>query len=174
MTKSALSSREIRERSEQLRALLWEWDPIGVRPASDWPRDEYDCLVGPLLTLLDAGASTEEITLHVHQALDEHFGLTANNDAVRTVADRVRRWFDRAWRSLAEPVTIFVALMDEGVDVWRPVQARSLGGGLYRIIGADGDTSDETWQFPAGAIVQCEDKQFANGRSEMTAVAQVR
>jgi hypothetical protein len=126
-----------------------------------------------LLTLLDSGGSTEEITRYLRQAIDEHFGLTADNDALRTVARRVRRWFHRGWRSLAEPVRIFVALMDEGVDVWRPVQARSLGGGLYRIIGVDGDTNDETWQFPAGAVVKCEHGQFADGRSGMTAVAQV-
>jgi hypothetical protein len=37
----------------------------------------------------------------------------------------------------------------------------------------DGDTNDETWQFPAGAIVKCEDEQFADGRSGMTAVPRV-
>jgi hypothetical protein len=89
-----------------------------------------------------------------------------------TVAERVRSWFDRGWGNLAEPVTIFVALLDEGVDVWRPVQARPLDHGLFRIVGVQADTSDETWQFPAGAIVRCEQKQFADGTFGMTAVEQ--
>ena len=172
MTTPALSKRELRERLTQLRGLMCEWDPIGVMDDPEWPRDEYDCLVGPLLTLLDSGASKEEIARYLRQEIDEHFGLTADNYDFTAVADRVRRWFDHGWHSLATPVTIFVALLDEGVDVWRPVQARPLDRGLYRIVGVDADTSDETWQFPAGAIVKCEHKQFADGTSGMTAVAQ--
>jgi hypothetical protein len=126
-----------------------------------------------LLTLLESGAGKEEIARYLRQGIDEHFGLTADNYDFRAVADRVRRWFDRGWYSLAEPVTIFVALLDEGVDVWRPVQARPLDGGLYRIVGVDADATDETWQFPAGAIVKCEHKRFAEGTNGVTAVAQV-
>jgi len=159
--------------SAQLRALMCEWDTIGVMGDTDWPRDEYDCLVGPLLTLLHSEASTEEIARYLRKEIDEHFGLSADNYDFTAVAERVRRWFDRGWRSLAEPVTILVALLDEGVDVWRPVQARLLDRGLFRIIGVEADTSDETWQFPPGAIVKCEQKQFADGTSGMTAVEQV-
>jgi hypothetical protein len=101
-----------------------------------------------LLTLLESGASKEQIARYLRQELDEHFGLTAQTTTLKTVADRVRIWFDRGWHSLAEPVTIFIALLDEGVDVWRPVQARPLDGGLYRIVGVDADAAgDETWQF---------------------------
>ena len=170
MTTAALSKREIRARSAQLRALMCEWDPIGVMDDPDWPRDEYDCLMGPLLTLLDSGASKEEIARYLRKEIDEHFGLSADNYDFTAVAERVRRWFDHGWRAIAEPVTIFVALLDEGVDVWRAVQARPLDHGLFRIIGVEADTSDETWQFPVGAIVKCEQKLFADGKSGMTAV----
>lgn len=173
MTTAALSKRERGERFAQLRRLMCEWDPIGVMGESDWPRDEYDCLVGPLLTLLDSDARKEEIARYLRKEIDEHFGLSADNYDVTAVADRVRRWFDHGWRGLAEPVTIFVALLDEGVDVWRPVQARPLARGLFRLIGVEADTSDETWQFPPGAIVRCEHKQFADRTSGMTAVEQV-
>lgn len=140
---------------------------------SDWPRDEYDCLVGPLLTLLASEASKEEIARYLRKEIDEHFGLSPDNYDFTAVAERVGKWFDRGWRNLAEPVRIFVGLLDEGVDVWRPVQARPLDRGLFRIIGVEADTSDETWQFPAGAIVKCEYKQFADGGSGMIAVEQV-
>jgi hypothetical protein len=52
-----LSKRELRQRFSQLNALMCDWDPIGVMDDPNWPRDEYDCLVGPLLTLLQSGAS---------------------------------------------------------------------------------------------------------------------
>jgi hypothetical protein len=152
---------------------MCKWDPIGVMSEPAWPRDEYDCLVGPLLTLLVSGASEEEIARYLRKEIDEHFGLAPDNYGFTEVARRLRGWFDRGWRSVGEPVTIFVALLDEGVDVWRPVQARPLDGGHFRIIGVEADTSDEAWQFPAGAIVKCVNKQFADGTSGMTVVEQV-
>ena len=40
--------------------------------------------------------------------------------------------------------TIYLALKDEGVDVWRPVEATDQGGGIYRI--SDAPIPDrETW-----------------------------
>lgn len=173
MTTTALTKREIRERFAQLRALMCEWDPIGVMSVPDCPRDEYDCLVGPLLTLLGSEASEEDIAAYFRKEIDEHFGLDPGNDDFTQVASRVRSWFDHGWRSVGEPVTIFVALLNEGVDVWRPVQARPLDRGRFRIIGVEADTSDETWQFPPGAIVKCVNRDFAGGESGMVAVEQV-
>ena len=63
------------------------------------------------------------------QEIDEHFGLNIDSYDFETVAERVRGWFERGWHNLAEPVTIFVALLNEGVDAWRPVLARPLDGG---------------------------------------------
>jgi hypothetical protein len=139
----------------------------------DCPRDEYDCLVGPLLTLLQSGAADEAIGTYLHKEIVEHFGLSPEPYDFRAIARRLRTWFDLAWRDLAEPTTIFVALLDEGVDVWRPVVARPLGRGLFRIVGVEADVSDERWQFPAGAIVRCEGKRFGDGTAGMTAVEQV-
>lgn len=173
MTTTALSKREIRERSSQLRALMRKWDPIGVMSDPDWPRDEYDCLMGPVLTLLAQGSSEKEIARYLRKEIDEHFGLSPDNYDFTEFAGRLRRWFDHGWRVVGDPVTIFVALLDEGVDVWRPVQARPLDHGHFRIIGVDADTSDETLQFPVGAIVKCVKKEFADGTSGMTPVEQV-
>jgi len=48
--------------------------------------------------------------------------------------------------------TVYVALLDEGVDVWRPVQAEYLGADLYRLTGAPPD--DEAWPFAIGDVVR--------------------
>ena len=50
--------------------------------------------------------------------------------------------------------TIYVALLDEGIDVWRPVMARRLRDGTYLILEQDYDRSTETWQFEPGAVVK--------------------
>jgi len=165
-----LSKRESRQRFSQLNALMCEWDPIGVMDDRNWPRDEYECLVGPVLTMLQSGASQTEIASYLQAEIVEHFGLSAEHYDFTAVAAQVRSWFDRAWRDLAEPVTIFVLLLDEGTDVWRPVQARPLGENLFRIIGVEADVSDETWQFAPGTIARCEPKRFSDDKIGMTAV----
>jgi len=165
-----LTKRELRQRSSQLNAILNEWDPIGILPGTVGPRDEYNCMVGPLLTLLQAGASEQAIEAYLREQIVGHFGLSSDHYDFLTMARRVRGWFNLAWRDPAESVTIFVGLAGEGVDVWRPVEARPLGGDLFRIIGVNADVSDETWQFPAGSIVRCEQKKWADGKSELTAV----
>jgi hypothetical protein len=57
-------------------------------------------------------------------------------------------------------VTIMMPLLEEGVDVWRPVQAEVLPNGLYRIVSENDSPDDEHWAFKAGAIVGCEERQF--------------
>ena len=60
---------------------------------------------------------------------------------------------------------IYVRLPDEPVEVYVPVQARSLGDGLYKLE-ASGDYDPELtrWEFPPGSIVLCEDRQLFGGR----------
>jgi hypothetical protein len=56
--------------------------------------------------------------------------------------------------------TIYVALEDEGVDVWGPVAARREGP-YYRITAETPD--DETWAFPSGMLVRCEKRELNDG-----------
>lgn len=165
-----LTKRELRQRWSQLRELLCEWDPIGIMANPDAPRDEYDCLLGPLLTRLQSSAPESDIATYLRHEITTHFGLSSEHYDFQAVAKRVQAWYDHSWRELREPDTIYVALLNEGVDVWRPVQARPLGHGLFRIVGVDADVSDECWQFPAGAVVRCEDRVFSEGEVRLTAV----
>lgn len=48
--------------------------------------------------------------------------------------------------------TIYVHLLDEGIDVWRPVEAVPLGRGLYRLP-RNPDPEAETWEFEACEVV---------------------
>ncbi len=59
---------------------------------------------------------------------------------------------------------IYVALRNEGVDVWRPVQAEHLEGNRYRILSQPYDRDLESWQFDPGEEVLCEFVDGANGR----------
>jgi hypothetical protein len=53
-------------------------------------------------------------------------------------------------------VEIFVKLLDEGVDVWRPVRAEHIQGNVYKIVDQPYDREDESWQFEPGDEVICE------------------
>ena len=63
---------------------------------------------------------------------------------------------------------IFVALLNEGTPVWRPVVATNVGSFTYCIEG--NAPPDETWQFLPGQLVKCEHKTFAGGESGLVAV----
>jgi hypothetical protein len=58
---------------------------------------------------------------------------------------------------------IFVALLDEGVDVWRPVEAQHLHDNIYRIEDQPYDRDVETWQFEPGTEVVCEMVDASDG-----------
>ena len=66
---------------------------------------------------------------------------------------------------------IYVALLGEGVDVWRPLQAIHEQGDLYRIVSPNPDPEDERWQFLSGEIVLCERHTFAGGEIVLVARA---
>lgn len=51
---------------------------------------------------------------------------------------------------------IFVSLLGEGVDVWRPIQAEQVKGNIYRIVDQPYDRQVESWQFEPGDTVVCD------------------
>jgi hypothetical protein len=57
--------------------------------------------------------------------------------------------------------TIYVELLDEGVDVWRPVEATVEADGAFRL--PDHAPRDEAWRFPPGSVVRCERKLLSDG-----------
>ena len=68
-------------------------------------------------------------------------------------------------------MVIYVALRDEGVDVWRPVEAHEECPDRYRILSAKADP-DEVWQFPTGTLVRCE-RRVSDGEERLYAVEEV-
>ena len=65
---------------------------------------------------------------------------------------------------MSRMVQIYMPLLDEGVDPWRPVQAEQLHDNVYRILNKPGALDDETWQFEPGDEVLCEMIESSDGR----------
>jgi hypothetical protein len=92
---SRLTKEQSQARWSELQALFCEWDPIGVMSDPEWPRDEYDCMVGPSLRLLEAGGTDEEIAEYLHREMTEHFGLSGDRPNCSSFAKRLGAWFRR-------------------------------------------------------------------------------
>jgi hypothetical protein len=56
---------------------------------------------------------------------------------------------------------IFVRLLEESVDVWRPVSAHLLPGEVYEIQGPT--PAGEIWEFSPGMRVRCDTRRFDSG-----------
>ena len=79
--------------------LAHEWDPIGF--GDELPSDEYECVTGPVATLLRRGASADEVaaTLSEHRA--QHFGLDPDPTVDRHAAEASISWYRAAMRHAA-------------------------------------------------------------------------
>ncbi len=65
---------------------------------------------------------------------------------------------------MSETVEIYVYLEDEGVDVWRPTTAKSLGEGRYLLQATpDYDPDLEQWEFVPGTVVSSRMRRFEGG-----------
>lgn len=51
---------------------------------------------------------------------------------------------------------IFVRLLDEDVDVWRPVTAEQITSDRFRIVPQPYDRDTERWEFEPGDEVICQ------------------
>jgi hypothetical protein len=60
------------------------------------------------------------------------------------------------WRCPVTLTEIFVRLLDENVDVWRPVNAERIASDRFRIVEQPYDRGTERWEFEPGDEVICE------------------
>ena len=59
---------------------------------------------------------------------------------------------------------IYVALLDEGVNVWRPAPAVEIDPNTFVLLRPeDYDPEDETWEFPPGSVVIAENRRIRDG-----------
>jgi len=79
---------ESRRRWAELRALVNTWDPIGLIAAGA-PEDEYECIVGPLMRMLEERTSQAMMSSFLLREFDEHFEVPIGDPSgfVRSAAD---------------------------------------------------------------------------------------
>lgn len=77
-----------------LHVLSRDWDPIGFGELL--PRDEYDCVTGPLATLLRQGAGAPELAVRLTDCRTGHLGLGPDEEADQRAARAVSAWYQTA------------------------------------------------------------------------------
>src|ERR1700679_1150668 len=70
----------------------------------------------------------------------------------------------------ADVKTIYVPLLNEGTDVWRPVTAEPIVRGIYRIVRERPDPDNEEWVYRTGQEVAVEERVFVEGERGLVAV----
>jgi len=81
--------RQIRDQMRELLSLVNDWDPAALVTAGA-PADEYECLVGPLLSRLSQHPSCLELSEWLRGLVTEHFGLCKDPEPF---ARRVTDWY---------------------------------------------------------------------------------
>lgn len=92
----------IRQRSQELRAMLVAWDPIGT-VATGGPADEYDCVLWPLMRLLNEEASQDKLVEFLSTELRDHFGLEPEPSTAADFAVRAQAWFQMRRKDARQP-----------------------------------------------------------------------
>ncbi len=66
---------------------------------------------------------------------------------------------------MTETYKIYVNLLDEGTNCWRPVNAERVQDNCFKITSVNPDPEDENWQFTTGTVVRCEEKELSGGKA---------
>lgn len=73
--------------------------------------------------------------------------------------------------SNTDQITVFVRLLGEGTEVFRPTKAVAMGSHIAKLLAVDGyDSEDEEWEFKPDSIVRFE-RRTLDGADENVAIA---
>lgn len=56
-------------------------------------------------------------------------------------------------------MTIYVRLLGEDIEVWRPVQAEKINESIYKILSEENVPAGEDWEFQHGSLVEVVEKK---------------
>lgn len=94
-----LSKAASRTRWRELRDLTNEWDPIGLIRLGA-PQDEYECVLGALIRLLERQATVQEVTGYLVKEFADHFGSPIEESSAVDFATRASSWYSARWAEL--------------------------------------------------------------------------
>jgi hypothetical protein len=94
MSEPEIDHDRLADLEDELRYLLNHWDPIGIYDeVNNYPPDEYDCLIGPLLTRLARNDGRATFSEYLWNQIENHFGLDPVRCGTDPFADRLLAWY---------------------------------------------------------------------------------
>ena len=91
-----LTKDQSRQRWRELRDIVNASDPIGLL-ALGAPQDEYECLVGPMMRLLEQRVPREAIVAFLSGEFREHFGVEVPGSVTVQLAAAAVTWHRTQW-----------------------------------------------------------------------------
>jgi hypothetical protein len=88
-----LNKKVLKRLSSELLNILNEWDPIGVLPGAGGPQDEYECLVWPIISLLQKDAGEGELMNFLDRYLTDHMGLDFVDGGSKATVVQIFDWW---------------------------------------------------------------------------------
>jgi hypothetical protein len=85
-----------KRQGEELNDIFNDWDFIGVEPYKDGPKDEYDCLIWPVISLLLGHGDAGNVAEYLSDRASDHFGLELNKADIRGVSKKIMAWWSEA------------------------------------------------------------------------------
>jgi len=90
------NNKDIKLLIQELNNILNQWDFIGVHPFNDGPTDEYDCLIGPIISRLNANSTNEELKNFLIKELNDHFGMPSLQiESIDDVVEKITAWWNK-------------------------------------------------------------------------------
>ncbi len=94
-----MSDKEKRQRKQRamqavhhVEGELRRWDPIGVMVGEGSPEDEYDSYAPHIVTMLQAGASADDLAAHLQHVRTVVMGVPGNFENDLKCAQAILRW----------------------------------------------------------------------------------
>lgn len=79
---------------------------------------------------------------------------------------RPERYSISAEKGFGMTERIYVRLLNEGLDVWRPAPAWKIGQRTYIVLRPETyEPDDEQWEFLPGSAVECDTRELSGGAS---------
>ena len=91
-----LSKEESRRRWNELRGRMNAWDPLGLIDAGA-PPDEYECVVGPLMRMLESAEDSDVMAQYLNSEFRDHFELPVAMTDIINFVEQTRLWYRQQW-----------------------------------------------------------------------------
>jgi hypothetical protein len=152
----------------------WTYEVITKEedPYFDFINNFLDILVNKYAKLAELGVQRDDITIWNYYEYDGQCNMEYDPNRMKRLGENGITLCITCWDSGIEEEIIYVQLLNEGTQVWRPMWAEKLEENVYLLKSfVDHDPTDEELEFKSNEIVICERRMLSKG-NHLVAVKQ--